>query len=872
VTITGIPTESGTFNYTVTLTGGCGNVTAAGTIYVSAVNTITLTSGAGTDNQTICLGDPIVTITYVTTVATGANFTGLPVGMTVAWAANVVTISGTPANSGVFAYQIDLTGGCGTVSTGGTLTVLPANTTTLSSAAGTDTQNACINTPITNITYTTTGATGATFAGLPAGVTGSWAADIVTISGTPSVSGIFNYTVTLTGGCGVVVANGTITVSNDNTLTLSSGAGTDNQTICEGSPLADITYATTGATGATVSGLPSGLTGNWAADMVTIKGTPSESGTFNYIVTLTGGCGTSSAGGTINITAALPVSVSIAADANPVCAGTAVNFIASPVNQGTTPAYQWQVNGVDAGIDSIGFNYIPVNNDTITVILTSNEVCTSANPDTSASVKMTVHDLPVGSTTVTDVACFGQSSGSVDLIMTGGVLPLTFLWNNGATTEDLTAVIAGIYSVTITDGNNCTLVVSDTINEPASALSGAITSQINVSTIGGNDGSVTVDGSGGTPPYLYSLDGGIFQASGTFNSLTAGNYTVTVQDLSLCSFDVPVSITQPFIPLTGAITSQTDVLCFGNATGNVTVTGIDGVAPYEYCLNGGTYQSSGTFSTLTAGTYTVTIRDAYSNTFNVLVTITQPLAVLSVATSKDDVNCNGSSDGVAVALASGGTGIYNYSWNTTPIQIADTATGLKPGTYTVTATDANACTITADVTITEPAVLTMEASSTEAKCPDSNDGSATLEISGGTVPYSVIWLNSTETTTVRNNLLPGPYSAVVTDANGCAAAASTDVGFIGTFECVVIPDIITPDPADGYNDEWLIRNIDIYPNAEIKVYSRWGKLIYHTKNPSAEPWKGRYSNGNLVPTDSYRYILDLHDGSRVRSGVISVIR
>ncbi len=356
VTITGTPTISGTFNYTVTLTGGCGNVTAAGTIDVSAVNTISLTSGAGTDNQTICLGDPIVTITYVTTVATGANFTGLPVGMTVAWAANIVTISGTPSNSGVFAYQIDLTGGCGTVSTGGTLTVLPTNTTTLTSAAGTDVQNVCINVPITNIIYTTTGATGATFAGLPAGVTGSWAADIVTISGTPTVSGISNYTVTLTGGCGIVTANGTITVSNDNTVTLSSIAGTDNQTICEGSALTDITYATTGATGATVTGLPAGLTGSWAADVVTINGTPSESGTFNYMVTLTGGCGTASANGTINITAALPVSVSIAADANPVCAGTAVNFIAAPVNQGTTPAYQWQVNGVNAGINSIGFS------------------------------------------------------------------------------------------------------------------------------------------------------------------------------------------------------------------------------------------------------------------------------------------------------------------------------------------------------------------------------------------------------------------------------------------------------------------------------------------------------------------------------------
>ncbi|MCX6330507.1 MAG: gliding motility-associated C-terminal domain-containing protein, partial [Bacteroidia bacterium] len=101
---------------------------------------------------------------------------------------------------------------------------------------------------------------------------------------------------------------------------------------------------------------------------------------------------------------------------------------------------------------------------------------------------------------------------------------------------------------------------------------------------------------------------------------------------------------------------------------------------------------------------------------------------------------------------------------------------------------------------------------------------------------------------------------------------SADVGFIGSYNCLEIPDIITPDQSPGHNDTWVIKNIDIYPNAEIKVYTRWGKLIYHTKNPLAEPWDGRYSNGRLVPTDSYHYILDLHDGSKQRSGVISVIR
>jgi hypothetical protein len=191
ITISGAPEEEGTFHYTVILTGGCGNVTATGTITVQPSTAITRTSASGTDNQTVCVNTPITPITYSTIGATGTTVMGLPNGLSSNFnlSDGVITISGTPEQEGTFSYTVEVTGPCGDVTATGTITVQPNTAITLASDPGTDNQTVCVNTAITSIRYSTTGATEATFVGLPAGVGGSFSGSDITISGTPDRSG-----------------------------------------------------------------------------------------------------------------------------------------------------------------------------------------------------------------------------------------------------------------------------------------------------------------------------------------------------------------------------------------------------------------------------------------------------------------------------------------------------------------------------------------------------------------------------------------------------------------------------------------------------------------------------------------------------------
>ena len=444
-------------------------------------------------------------------------------------------------------------------------------------------------------------------------------------------------------------------------------------------------------------------------------------------------------------------------------------------------------------------------------------------------VNVTGIPLAITATSASPTAtCLG---GTINLSVTaqGGTGSYTYAWssnpvanagmsNTTTVTPTSTPTVAGsyIYTVTVTDAVSLL-----TVTQTLAAVtiypnpSGSISSQTNVSCFGNSTGTVTIAGSSGTAPFQYSIDGGTtYQASGTFNNLAVGPYSVTIKDIHNCTVTVPVTITQPAAALSSSITAgPVNVLCFGLATGSVTVAGAGGTTAYQYSINGGTtYQASGTFSGLSAGSYTVIVKDAKACTVNQAVIITQPLAALAASISaQTNVNCFGNNTGSATVTATDGTGPYTYSWNTAPVQTTATASNLIAGIYSVTVTDNNLCATTAPVTITQPAA-TLVASIAESDgsgtandgiiCPGGNS-TLTANYTGGTGPVTYVWDNGlsaigTQTVSPATTTV---YHVTITDSKGCTSTASSTV----TANPALIVNITETDVSGTINDNMLCQ-------------------------------------------------------------------
>ncbi len=355
------------------------------------------------------------------------------------------------------------------------------------------------------------------------------------------------------------------------------------------------------------------------------------------------------------------------------------------------------------------------------------------------------------------VSCTGEQDGTATATAVGGEAPYIYNWGNGDTGPTATNLPPGPVMVTISDNASCVFITEVLIEEPLPLE--LMLSSTDETVLGNNDGTATATASGGTPPYSY--DWGAAGMGATVSDLAPGTYSVTVTDDRGCQLTAQVTI-EPGDPDCSALVlsfEDTQVLCAGEDNGTATAVIEGGTAPYTYDWSNG-----GMTSTITdgAGTYTVIINDAVGCESQGTVTILEPPVLLLNVVGLDG-ECG--SLGTVVASVNGGVEPYAYAWSTG----ADTEaiSGLTPGTYSVTVTDANGCVQSGAAAVTvEDSGIDMEVAVSDVTCFGQTDGSIQLGITRGVPPFEVEWSNGA-TGTSLSNLAPGTYTVQVTDAIGC---------------------------------------------------------------------------------------------------------
>ena len=361
----------------------------------------------------------------------------------------------------------------------------------------------------------------------------------------------------------------------------------------------------------------------------------------------------------------------------------------------------------------------------------------------------------------TDPDCAGEPDGSAVVLAFGGVPPYRY-GTPPSFSNQFTGLLAGNYTWPILDANNCTALVSATINEPT-PLQALIGDQEGISCYGQADGVLDFTALGGTPAYQFSFEGSPFLDSSRFEGLPAGSYTVVARDDKGCLDSLTVTLIEPD-SLTLAVTGLTDVTCYNGSDGTVTVSGGGGTTPYTFAFDTLTFVNTPVLTGLAAGRYAILLRDANGCIAEDIAEIGEPEEIIGDVTAVP-ITCYGDDNGRAEVTVLGGTGPYTYLW--TDGQTSRIATNLSPGNHLVLVTDANDCEIALSTEIIEPPEMVFDTlGSTDVTCFDGTDGTAIAVASGGAGDLRYQWSNGGTDTTLTQ-LPAADYTITVVDTNGC---------------------------------------------------------------------------------------------------------
>lgn len=708
--------SAGTYTITVTDNNGC---TSSASVNITQPTAL----AAPTSSTNTTCGDSNGTASVTVTGGTPLYI--------YFWSDGQTNATATGLSAGTYLVSVTDANGC---NINGSVTVGSVSPVSVSVTSLTDLQ--CHGVCIGSATVSASGGTGPyTYAWTPGGQT--------TATATGLCAGIYTITVTDHNGCATPAL---VDITQPTAVT---GTIVSTGVLCNGGNNGTATITPSGGTpGYTYIWNPGGQTNSIATGLSAL--------TYTVTITDSHGCTGSVS---VTITQPAPVTGTIVFTA-PSCNGGS-NGTATVTPSGGNPGYTyiWNPSGQTNAIAT------SLSAGTYTVNITDINGCTG-----SASVTVTQPAIVSATFTITGVLCNGGSTGTATATGTGGTPAYTYSWNilPAQTNQTATGLSAGTYTVTVTDSHNCTGTASVTVTQP-NILATTITPSYPL--CNGALGSALANPSGGTSPYTYAwapLGGTNANATG----LSAGCYTVTVRDHNGCTATQSVCLTQPTVLIVGAV--NTNLLCHGYSTATATANPSGGTPTYLYTWTPGG-QTNATATGLTAGCYTITVKDNNGCTATAATCVTQPTAVAGTILFTAP-SCNGGNNGTAAVTPSGGTPGYTYSWSTLPAQTNATATGLSATTYTVTITDANSCTGTASVTLTQPAAVSGTFLTTGVLCNGGSTGTATVAGTGGTPAYTYSWnILPTQTNATATGLSAGTYTVTVTDSHNCSGTASVSV-------------------------------------------------------------------------------------------------
>lgn len=480
----------------------------------------------------------------------------------------------------------------------------------------------------------------------------------------------------------------------------------------------------------------------------------------NYLVTVSDALGCE-AQGQIQVVSPGTLSLTVSQD-SVTCFGGSDGSVDVQITGGTSPyQIEWNTNPTQTTATATG---LPAGN--YVVIVTDAQSCTA-----SSQIDVLHPAAFVINATTDSTNCFGTTDGEIHTQISGGTAPLTITWNNGFHTGDLSNLISGSYTISLTDAHACAFDSTIVVYQPDS-MSFVLT-QDSVTCNSGSDGQLHVSVAGGTAPYSYQWNTVPVQNQATASNLIAGNYELTVTDANGCPKTEQSTVYQP--DLLHLSFNVQDVTCYGGSDGQIAATASGGTLAYSFEWSNGTQTAAN--PNIASGQYQLTLTDGNGCSKTDSVQVQQAPIITSQTFFYADV-CAANPNSYAWVEANGGTGDLNFEWNTTPTQTNDTATGLSAGNYQVSITDQNNCQQVAYVSI--PNLFGQAQAQIQQQqnvsCYAAQDGVLEVVLNNSYTPFTYQWSHDANLhQATADSLSPGTYSVTITDNRNCFDTISLQI-------------------------------------------------------------------------------------------------